>query len=126
MPETITISKEKPAVKSMDFDFLKAEGIRRIQEMAGNIWTDYNEHDPGVTILEALCYALTDLGYRTSFDMKDLLAPNPNDQIEDHYDFYTARQVLHNAPLTIQLKWKSKKRREKQEKTRKTSTSRAW
>ena len=102
MPETITISKEKPAIKSMDFDFLKAEGIRRIQEMAGNIWTDYNEHDPGVTILEALCYALTDLGYRTSFDMRDLLAPNPNDQIEDDYDFYTARQILHNNPLTIQ------------------------
>ena len=101
MTEPITISKDKPAIRSMDFEFLRAEGIRRIQEMSGNIWTDYNSHDPGVTILETLCYALTDLGYRTSFDMKDLLAPNPQDNAEDHYNFFTARQILHNNPLTI-------------------------
>lgn len=102
MQETITISRNKPALKSMDFKFLKAEGVRRIQELAGNIWTDYNEHDPGVTLLEALCYALTDLGYRTSFDMKDLLASNPNNEAKELYDFFTARQILHNNPLTIQ------------------------
>ena len=27
-------------------------------------WTDHNTHDPGVTVLEALCYVLTDLQYR--------------------------------------------------------------
>ena len=102
MPETFTISREKPTIKSMDFAFLKEEGIKRLQELAGEIWTDYNEHDPGVTILEVLCYALTDLGYRTSFDMKDLLAPNPIDGIDDEYDFFTARQILHNNPLTIE------------------------
>ncbi|MEL6558850.1 MAG: hypothetical protein AAFQ94_11750 [Bacteroidota bacterium] len=102
MQEIITISRNKPALKSMDFQFLREEGIRRIQELAGDIWTDYNSHDPGVTLLEALCYAITDLGYRTSFDMKDLLAANPDDQVSDFYDFFTARQILHNNPLTIQ------------------------
>ncbi|MEM9337730.1 MAG: hypothetical protein AAGA66_03320 [Bacteroidota bacterium] len=102
MDEILTISRETPSVQSMDYGFLKDEGIRRIQELAGKIWTDYNEQDPGVTFLEALCYALTDLGYRTTFDMKDLLAPNPNDGTSDGYDFYTARQILHNNPVTIQ------------------------
>ena len=102
MQENITISRNKPPLKSMDYQFLRQEGIRRIQELAGDIWTDYNSHDPGVTLLEALCYAITDLGYRTSFDMKDLLAANPNDQVKDLYDFFTARQILHNNPLTIQ------------------------
>ncbi|MGB3466038.1 MAG: hypothetical protein WBA74_12240, partial [Cyclobacteriaceae bacterium] len=101
MQENITISRTKPELRSMDYNFLKEEGIRRIQELAGNIWTDYNEHDPGVTLLEAMCYAITDLGYRTSFDMKDLLAPNPEDDVEDHYNFYTARQILLNNPVTI-------------------------
>ena len=27
-------------------------------------WTDHNTHDPGITVLEALCYVLTDLQYR--------------------------------------------------------------
>ncbi len=102
MEEIVTLSRETPSVKSMDYKFLKEEGIRRIQELAGSIWTDYNEHDPGVTLLEALCYALTDLGYRTTFDMKDLLAPNPEDGMADEYSFFTARQILHNNPVTIQ------------------------
>jgi hypothetical protein len=28
-------------------------------------WTDTNEHDPGITVLEVLCYAITDLQYRS-------------------------------------------------------------
>ena len=40
---------------------------------AGHRWTDHNAHDPGVTLLEALCYALTDLGYRAGHRVEDLL-----------------------------------------------------
>ncbi|HET8736301.1 MAG TPA: hypothetical protein VFM69_06865, partial [Pricia sp.] len=59
------ISGSPPSVKSMDFKFLREQGIANIQELAGDIWTDYNLHDPGITVLEVLCYALTDLSYRT-------------------------------------------------------------
>ncbi len=101
MTQPISISRQIPAIRSMDFNYLREEGIRRIQELSGKIWTDYNVHDPGVMMLEVLCYALTDLGYRTSFEMKDLLASNPNDNINDGYQFFTARQILHNNALTI-------------------------
>src|SRR5690606_12730294 len=37
-------------------------------------WTDFNTHDPGITILEQLCYAITDLGYRTNLAIPELLA----------------------------------------------------
>ncbi len=67
------IKKDPPSDKSMDFDFLRREAIRFAQEMSGSIWTDYNEHDPGVTLLEYLAYAITDLGFRTHFDIRDLL-----------------------------------------------------
>lgn len=55
------------------FDGLRGEGLRLVQALAGDTWTDYNLHDPGVTILEQLCYALTDLDYRTDFSVADLL-----------------------------------------------------
>jgi len=29
-------------------------------------WTTHNTHDPGITVLELLAYALTDLQYRSS------------------------------------------------------------
>lgn len=68
------IRKLQPDPDGLDFEGLRKEGIRLVQEMSGDIWTDYNLHDPGVTILEALCYGLTDLAYRTGFGAGDYLA----------------------------------------------------
>jgi len=68
------ISKELNQKSGLDFHFLKKKGLEYIQQLAGENWTDFNEHDPGVTILEQLVYALTELGYRSSLDFKDLLA----------------------------------------------------
>jgi len=55
------------------FEGLRTDGIRRVQTLSGATWTDYNIHDPGVTILEALCYGLTDLVYRVGFPVADHL-----------------------------------------------------
>src|SRR5688572_26637123 len=100
MEETISIQADQQLPHSEDFEFLRKEGITLIQKLSGNEWTDYNTHDPGITLLEAICYALTDLGYRTSFDIKDLLA---SDNDEDNLDkfFYTARQALPSGALTL-------------------------
>ena len=100
MPDIVTITRKSPAYQSMQYDFLREEGIKLIQDLSGDVWTDYNVHDPGITILEALCYAITDLGYRLSYPVKDLLA-RPLGSNEDIRNFYTARQILHNFPVTI-------------------------
>lgn len=101
MDESITISKRAPDQKSMDYELLRQEGINYIQMVAGKVWTDFNAHDPGITILEVLCYAITDLGYRASYDIKDLIAPDP-DSSEDPgvRDFFTAAEILPGAPVT--------------------------
>jgi hypothetical protein len=98
---SLSISKKPPEFKSMQYDTLRELAIQRIQEMAGKLWTDYNSHDPGVTMLEVLSYALTDLGYRTSFDIRDLLARESSGD-PDPRNFYTAAQILPNRPLTLQ------------------------
>ncbi|MGM9475503.1 hypothetical protein ACS5PU_03690 [Pedobacter sp. GSP4] len=103
MSDLKTISKNGPQQESMQFDKLREMGINRIQALSKSNWSDYNLHDPGVTTLEALCYAITDLGYRLTFDMQDLLANDPNaaEAGIDFRNFFTARQILHNAPVTI-------------------------
>ena len=75
MADTPTIKRSNILPPHEDYDFLRKEAIRYIQALSGKVWTDYNTHDPGITLLEAACYSLTDLGYRTSFDIKDLLTP---------------------------------------------------
>lgn len=95
-PVTIEPNKELP--KSMDYFYLRREGIRHIQNLSGNIWTDYNEHDPGVTILEQLCYALTELGYKTNFNIEVFLK-NSIKHGNDH-TFYKADDIFPCFPYT--------------------------
>ena len=98
MSEDITyIPKNKPKLKSLDYEFLREKGLEHIESLSHKIWTDYNIHDPGITILEILCYALTDLGYRTSFDIKDILAEGGT----NIKNFFSASEILSCNPITI-------------------------
>ncbi|HWQ26389.1 MAG TPA: hypothetical protein VN367_06340 [Chlorobaculum sp.] len=102
MAETpVTIPKVPNLEPSQDFAFLRSKGIEFIEQMSSRWWTDYNSHDPGITILEALCYAITDLGYRTGWDISDLLAePAGSPGAESSQPFFTAREILTVNPLT--------------------------
>ena len=98
----LQIHKETPPHKSMDFFFLKEEGIKLVQQLAGQIWTDYNPHDPGVTILEQLCYALADLGFRTDFKIQDLLNARSRQQRQAlNGTFFDASEILPTNPVSI-------------------------
>ncbi|MCW3104345.1 MAG: hypothetical protein JWO09_2785 [Bacteroidetes bacterium] len=98
---SITISRTPPDFKSMRYDFLREEGLKHIQNLAGKVWTDYNLSDPGISILEVLSYVITDLGYRTSYPVKDIIAQDPDEPQVDIRNFYTARQILPMYPVTF-------------------------
>ncbi|HEY6871623.1 MAG TPA: hypothetical protein VI298_02725 [Geobacteraceae bacterium] len=87
-----------------DFYRLRREGIGFIEQIGSRFWTDYNTHDPGITILEALCYAITDLAYRAGWDIKDLLAPESASAAQtDAYPdqpFFPAGDILTVNPAT--------------------------
>lgn len=64
------------------FSALKQQALADIQQLSGKRWTDYNLHDPGITLLEQLCFSLTELEYRCNFSMADLLTGS-----DDKIDF---------------------------------------
>ena len=89
----------------LDFATLRDEGVRLLQRLSGSNWTDHNTHDPGITLLEALCYALTDLGYRTDYSLPDLLAgagagAGAGD-VDRTSGLFTPAQVLPSAAVTL-------------------------
>ena len=101
MPDYPSISKQQPAFPEyLNFQVLRDIGIERLQALSSDLWTDYNLHDPGVTILEVLCYAITDLGYRNNLDIQDLLALNPQDSSRRENNFFTPDEILTCNPVT--------------------------
>ncbi|WMW80514.1 hypothetical protein RF679_18020 [Undibacterium cyanobacteriorum] len=84
----------------LDFDGLRRRGIELLQQLSSGRWTDYNLHDPGVTLLELLCYGLTDLVYRTDFAVADFLS-NETGTIDFHAQaLYPPAEIFPNHAVT--------------------------
>jgi hypothetical protein len=98
LPINNTIAKDSlPATK--DFNYLREKGLTYIQQLSGKLWTDHNLHDPGITILEVLCYALMDLGYRTGFSMNDMV--REEDGTVTSNAFHPAKRIFTSEPITV-------------------------
>lgn len=97
METPITISKELVKDSALSFSFLREEAVKSIQQLGGTTWTDHNVHDPGITILEQVCYAITDLAYRLDYDIKDILG----NKIAAYNELYSPATILSTNPVTL-------------------------
>lgn len=100
MSDFLTITSQKPEHSAFDYEALRKIGISHIEKTASAIWTDYNIHDPGITTLELLCYAVTDLSYRIANSIPNLLA-TPTDNGENTKHFFSASEIFPTKPVTI-------------------------
>jgi len=101
MIKPVTIEKDSHKEPSMDFEFLRKSGIELIQQLSGKSWTDFNLHDPGLTILEQLCFGITELAYRTDFPLQDLLSNEFGEIDLQKNGFFSKEQILTTNPITI-------------------------
>ena len=104
MPQAQTIIRNDPTFPEwLNFEFLRKEGLSHVGKLSGKLWTDHNTHDPGITILEVLCYALTDLGYRNLFDIQDIFAQDFAERQAGTPDsnFFSPAEILSSNPLTV-------------------------
>ncbi len=100
----LTIDPNVNLETNLDIHDLYNQRLNQIIELSNEIWTDYNRHDPGITLLEVTSYLLTELSYRVDFPISDILI----DGIEDNHQkqsvmdvhFPPANEVLPCAPLT--------------------------
>ncbi|CAM4139310.1 hypothetical protein [Pseudoalteromonas byunsanensis] len=89
-----------PLPKALQFTFLKNAGITSLKALAGSSWSNYNDSDPGVTILEQIVFALTELGYVNTFDIVDVLT-QPDGSIDYQQQFYAIDEILTTGPVSI-------------------------
>lgn len=103
MDKKNAIPRDPDLPKNLDFNYLRKEGIAYLQKLSGDLWTDYNDHDPGVTILEQICYALTDVAYRTRIDIEKLLFYNSKDKKKKAQEnaLFAPDEIFKCSPTTI-------------------------
>ncbi len=100
MPVSEQIPRVRTDPDGLDFETLRKEGIHRIQDLCGEVWTDYNLHDPGVTILEQLCYGLTDLSYRSGFAVQDYLTDETNSIDFQQQALFPPEEIFPSSAVT--------------------------
>jgi hypothetical protein len=92
------ISKNRVLPPAQDYEFLKEAGMGYIEKLGNKFWTDYNPHDPGITILEVLAYVITELGYRNEFSFNNILSDKTG--TINNQSFFSADKILTGAPVT--------------------------
>jgi len=96
------IPRDDAPAGAQDYAALRQLGVERITQLSGEVWTNHNSPDPGITLLEAMAFAITDLGYRTAFPMADLLTrPEGTLGPASETGLFPAHVVLTTSPVTI-------------------------
>ncbi|MEO5734503.1 MAG: hypothetical protein ABIN96_01905 [Rubrivivax sp.] len=101
LPSLSPISPLPDTNPAFDARALFDEGLAEVRRLSSALWTDHNTHDPGITTLELLCYALTELSYRHSLPIEERLAGDADGSAQ----FLAPRSALPNRALT-ELDWR--------------------
>ena len=101
--DSLTIQGPEKLPDTVNFRVLQKLGLDAIIETGSEQWTDYNEHDPGITILEILSLAVADLSYRSSFSIEDILSIAPDGENASEFfpdQFHAPSTILSSSPVT--------------------------
>ena len=79
---------------------LQEKALKDIQRIAGKVWTDYNLHDPGVTLLDVLNYVLVETDYRMGFTLPDYLTLPQKEFTPRDHALFAPSEIFPVNPVT--------------------------
>lgn len=82
------------------YTVLQRRTLAELERLSGEVWTDFNPHDPGVTVAEAVNYALTETDYKLGFGLEDYLTDTDGTWPVGRYGLFPASEVYPSAPVT--------------------------
>lgn len=83
------------------YETLHEEALEILQKLSGSIWTDYNEHDPGVTLVENIAYAITEVAHKIKLPIQDILkSAKGSDLTSGDNALFEAAHILTTNPVT--------------------------
>ena len=84
------------------YERLQRSTLDELQRLSGEVWTDYNPGDPGVTTADIANYALTELDYKLGFDLRDYLMDDKGDFVPERYGLFLPEAVYPTTPVTAE------------------------
>ena len=90
----------KTVAPLIEFSDLRRIAIQYAQDASREQWSDYNVHDPGVTLLEQTCFALSQLAYQSALPIRDLLTTPRHSFLFREIGMFHPRKVLEGQPVT--------------------------
>lgn len=81
---------------------LQKKTLEEVQRLSGKVWTDFNVHDPGVTLADIANYALTETSYKLGFDLADYLTGEGENFNPKRFGLFPPGEVYTTAPVTTE------------------------
>lgn len=99
----VTIKKFPKYSETTDYLDLVSSYTDSCQNYSSKTWTDYNIHDPGVTILELLCLAITEVGLKSELDIFRIIFNSKRLTFQpEEYALYSPLEVFPTHAITIE------------------------
>ncbi|SDY38057.1 hypothetical protein [Pseudomonas sp. NFIX28] len=96
-----SIASSIPVRKSIHFDQLWQQAQLDLGYYARDSWSDTAEHDPGITLLQGMSFAVSDLAYRHTLPLSDLLTSRQQSGEGLFPADFGPHQVLTGSPVTV-------------------------
>lgn len=99
--------KKDPVIIQQDADSslynrLQQHTLDEVQRLSGKVWTDFNVHDPGVTLMDIANYALTETDYKLRFELQDYLTTKEVCFDPIRFGLFPVEAVYTTAPVTTE------------------------
>lgn len=84
------------------YSHLQKKTLEEVQRLSGKVWTDFNAHDPGITLADIANYALTETNYKLGFGTVDYLTPKNGTFEPKLFGLFPPEEVYTTAPVTLE------------------------
>lgn len=82
------------------YSYLQRQTLEEVHRLSGKVWTDFNAHDPGVTLVDIANYALTEMDYKLGFGTMDYLTGEDGIFEPGRFGLFPPEKVYTTAPVT--------------------------
>lgn len=92
---------EQEIVRDALYTHLQEHTLNELQRLSGEVWTDFNVHDPGITLADISNYVLTEMDYKLGFELPDYLTDRQGKLDFAKYGLFLPDDVYTTAPVTV-------------------------